>query len=82
MEYSFTDSKGHCSVLMLRCTSDPLAGTTSVGSQYLSTVTIHGRDFQEYAVQKSINFVPVDEVRRSAKTHPNGPFTYREIGRS
>ncbi|KAA6414463.1 MAG: S-adenosyl-L-methionine-dependent methyltransferase [Lasallia pustulata] len=40
---------------------DPLAGTTSVGSQYLSTVTIHGRDFQEFSVDNSINFVPVDE---------------------
>ncbi|MCJ1255466.1 hypothetical protein MMC24_003282 [Lignoscripta atroalba] len=40
---------------------DPQAGTTSVDNQYLRTVTIEGRDFQEYSVNHSIHFVPVDE---------------------
>ena len=37
-------------------------GTTDVDPRYLHTVTIHGREFQKYAVDNSVQFSPIDEV--------------------
>lgn len=41
--------------------------TTEVDPQYLEIVTIHGRDFQKYSIDKSIHLVPVDEVYENPK---------------
>ena len=41
--------------------------TTEVDPQYLEIVTIHGRDFQKYSINKSIHLVPVDEVNGHPK---------------
>ena len=34
-------------------------------SQYLQTVTVHGREYQKFSIDYAIHLVPVDDVRRS-----------------
>ncbi|MCJ1398796.1 hypothetical protein MMC11_001997 [Xylographa trunciseda] len=41
--------------------SDPQAGTTELDDQYQRTLTIHGREYQEYAINHATHFMPVDE---------------------
>lgn len=41
---------------------DPHADTAPVDSQFLRTVTIHGRVYQKYSVDNVVHFEPVDEV--------------------
>ncbi|MCJ1385848.1 hypothetical protein MMC17_008972 [Xylographa soralifera] len=41
--------------------ADPQAGTTELDDQYQRTVTIHGREYQEYAINHATHFMPVDE---------------------
>ncbi|MCJ1370701.1 hypothetical protein MMC20_001914 [Loxospora ochrophaea] len=40
---------------------DPQAGTVPVDNTRMRLVTIHGRDFQQYALDHSIQFIPVDD---------------------
>jgi hypothetical protein len=39
--------------------------TVEVDPEMDATVTIHGRDFQKYAIENDIQYMPVDEVWRS-----------------
>lgn len=41
---------------------DPNEGTTEVDPRYLETVTYHNRQFQQFSIDNSICFSPVDEV--------------------
>ncbi|KAI9821314.1 MAG: hypothetical protein M1827_004050 [Pycnora praestabilis] len=41
--------------------SDPESDTTSLEASYLRTVTIQNRQFQHYALENRIQFVPIDE---------------------
>ena len=61
---------------------DPRANTAAVDSQYLELVTIHGRDFQQYSVDKSIHLVPVDDVGRAPVSRLGAAKTHLFIGRS
>lgn len=49
--------------ILKRRNRDPNEETLAVPSLYRRTVTIHGREFQQYSVENSIHLVPIDEVR-------------------
>ncbi|KAJ9301648.1 hypothetical protein DTO217A2_7561 [Paecilomyces variotii] len=40
---------------------DPEAGTVELDTSYLETVTVEGRDFQQYSINNRIYFGPVDD---------------------
>ena len=61
---------------------DPQADTTAVHGQYLQLVTIHGRDFQQYSIDKSIHFVPVDDVGRNPASTLTNAQSHLFLGRS
>ncbi|KFY08242.1 hypothetical protein V492_06410 [Pseudogymnoascus sp. VKM F-4246] len=46
-------------------------GTTEVDPRYLETVTYHNREFQQYSVENSIYFSPIDEdeIERLTRQH-------------
>jgi len=51
---------GDC--LLLWYPSDQESDTAPLDRKYLSTITIHDRLFQQYAIENLIYFVPIDEV--------------------